>query len=57
MASDSAAMKAPNALIPIVITSGSVPDPPSTSADVFILKGGSPQHLVDVINERTRCAA
>jgi len=57
MASDSAAMKAPNALIPVVITSGSVPDPPSTSADVFILKGGSPQHLVDVINERTRCAA
>jgi DNA-binding response OmpR family regulator len=51
------AMKAQNELIPIVITSGSVLDPSSTCADMFILKGGSPRHLVAVITELTKRAA
>jgi DNA-binding response OmpR family regulator len=51
------AMKAHNARIPIIIASGSIPDPPCECADFFLLKGGSPEHLVTLINDLTPYAA
>ena len=50
-------MKARKPNVPLILSSGTMPEPPSDCADYFVLKGSSPEALLQNIARLTRRAA